>query len=107
MPFGHPCGPQDICVVVSFSWTEAGSKMMMSVGVCREDEGKIGVFDWQLWRDSFYGRLEGSRRWQQKLGIENYPLMTAEEYDTDASARSCSSTVKLFPNQGTYSIFYN
>ncbi len=69
------CGPQDICVVVSFSWTEAGSKMMMSVGICREDEGKIGVFDWQLWRDSFYGRLEGSRRWQQKLGIENYPLM--------------------------------
>ncbi len=69
------CGPQDLFVTVSFSSVNGNSIPLVSAKICRIDEAQFSSFEWQAWRDSFYGRLEGTRKMQEQLGIAHLPVL--------------------------------
>ncbi len=84
------CGPQKLSVIVSFKSMEGTKNKLMSVHIQpnvnvtaktkKKTKSAYGprkeyAFDWESWRDSFHARLEGSRVWQQKLGLVNSPLL--------------------------------
>ncbi len=68
------CGPQDVFVSLSFAQHDE-DKIQLSVRVLSGSNSGQCSFDWQLWRDSFYGRLEGARERQEKLSLPYLPLL--------------------------------
>ncbi len=70
------CGPQYVFVRLSFEKADDSSNIRMSVRVLPGDEVGDNSFDWQAWRDSFYGRLEGTRKRQEELSSPSHPLLS-------------------------------
>ncbi len=85
------CGPQDLQLVLSFDSTSENDDELVSMYLCEAEEAHVAYFDWEVWRNSFYGRLESCRRWKQKLGLPHFPLIP--------STRSITSGVRKFVGQ--------
>ncbi len=72
------CGPQDVFIMVSFTTEDESDNLLLSVGIFLDSERRIRTFEWEVWRDSFYGRLEGYRRVQEQLGTASLPLLRTQ-----------------------------
>ncbi len=50
------CGPQDIELRVWFKRREGASKVEISISICVTEATMVTYFDWEAWRNGFYGR---------------------------------------------------
>ncbi len=69
------CGPQNVSINLSFSSADEHNNIVLSVRIFPAEGSRLLSFDWQAWREAFYGRLEGSRLQQENLGMETQKVL--------------------------------
>eukprot|EP00178_Gracilaria_changii_P002659 TRINITY_DN1396_c0_g1_i6.p1 TRINITY_DN1396_c0_g1~~TRINITY_DN1396_c0_g1_i6.p1 ORF type:complete len:1292 (-),score=238.65 TRINITY_DN1396_c0_g1_i6:876-4694(-) len=75
------CGVQKVGVRLSIV-----DEMMWNVQLLWEEERN--GFRWKWWRDSFIGRLEGFKEWQEEMGIRSVGIEDANEaFDRGGSSQ--------------------
>ncbi len=93
-------GPQDLELRVSFKRREDISNVEISISICEMDTGSVTHFDWEVWRNAFYGRLEACRRWKKKQEMPTVSLIRTTQRITSGIRKFVLSNNTIDPQPG-------
>ncbi len=101
------CGPQDLQLILSLTALQENSNSALSLCLSEIEGRKVDFFDWEVWRNAFYGRLEACRLWKkkvgmlEKVGMRNFAFVPPSEHINAGIQKVPDSSTAITPEMGT------
>ncbi len=96
------CGPQTSNYACRSRDAKIVSNVEISICISETEAKGVTYFDWEAWRNAFYRRLEGCRRWKQGLKMPTVSLIEPTRHIGSGIRQisGCESTANLQSSAG-------